>query len=218
MAFNPAAPYPGASRVPDALAWFAGGTGERQAVVAMPTIAAAGDLAGELAAHNLVAAPANSGRDAVAMAREMPDLELILIDANTIVPDIRQSLYELRISPTTGDIPIALLAADGRLEAAKKLAAEHTRVIAVSRPHTPEALAGIVEDLTKLIARDAVPADQRAAEAEQARKWLAALSHGSRPFYTFRRTALWTPASARPLGAIPTPAVPAPESRPNSAP
>ena len=37
MALNPATPYPGSSRVPDALAWFAGSTGERQAVVAMPT-------------------------------------------------------------------------------------------------------------------------------------------------------------------------------------
>jgi CheY-like chemotaxis protein len=214
MALDPAAPYPGASRVPDALAWFAGGAGERQAVVAMPTMAAAGDLAGELAAHNLVAAPANSGRDAVAMAREMPDLELILIDANTIVPDIRQSLYELRINPTTGDIPIALLAADGRLEGAKRLAAEHTRVIAVPRPHTPEALAGIVANLARLGARDLVPADLRAAEADQASKWLVAISDGSRPFYTFRRTRLWTPASARPLGAIPTPAAPAPEAVP----
>ena len=48
------------------------------------------------------------------MARAMPDLELVLVDMNILVPDIRQALYELRISPTTGDVPIALLAADGR--------------------------------------------------------------------------------------------------------
>ena len=209
MALNPAAPYPGSSRVPEALAWFIGSTGERQALVAMPTNAAAGDLAGKLAAHQLAAEATNRGRDAVDMARAMPDLALILIDMNILAPDIRQALYELRTSPTTGDVPIALLAADGRLAAAKRLAAEHTRVIAVPRPHTPEALARIVEDLTKLAARDDVPADQRVAQSEQAKKWLAALSSGNRPFYIFRRTAMNAPAAPRPRAEAPE-ALPAP--------
>jgi len=209
IALNPAAPYPGSSRVPEALAWFAGSTGERQAVVAMPTNAAAGDLAGKLAAHQLAAEATNRGRHAVDMARAMPELEAILIDMNILAPDIRQALYELRTSPTTGDVPVALLAADGRLAAAKRLAAEHTRVIAVPRPHTPEALARIVEDLIKLAARDDVPADERVAQSEQAKKWLAALSSGNRPFYTFRRTAMNAPAAPRPRAEAPQ-ALPAP--------
>jgi hypothetical protein len=115
---------------------------------------------------------------------------------NTIVPDIRQALYELRISPATGDIPIALMAADGRLEAAKKLAAEHTRVIAIPRPHTPQALAATVDDLLRLAARDTVPAEERAAQAEQAKKWLDEIGNGSRPFYTLRRAAVPTVRAA----------------------
>lgn len=214
MAINPTTSFPGSSRVPDAIMWFAGGNGERQAVVAMPTAAAAGDLAGKLAASGLAAQAANRARDAVDLAREMPDLEMILIDMNTIIPDIRQALYELRISPTTGDIPIALLAADGRLEDAKRLAAEHTLVYAVPRPHTPEAAKNIAEVLTKLAARDAVPAKERAAEAEQAKKWLATLRSGNHSFYTFRRTALLdVPPTARP--AVPaTPPVAAPATAP----
>ncbi len=215
MALNPATPYPGSSLVPDALAWFAGSTGERQAVVAMPNIAAAADLAGKLATLNLAAEPVNRARDAVDMARAMPDLELVLIDMNILIPDIRQAVYELRISPTTGDIPIALLAADGRLEAADRLASEHTRVIAIPRPHTSEALASTVEDLTRLAAREEVPAAERVAQAEQARKWLATLSAGNRPFYTFRRTALWKPAPGPPVQTPPPAEVPAPENFPN---
>lgn len=203
MALNPNASYPGSSRVPDAIMWFAGSTGERQAVVAMPTVAAAGSLAGTLAASGLAAQATNRARDAVDMAREMPDLEMILIDMNTIIPDIRQALYELRISPTTGDIPIALMAADGRLEDAKRLAAEHTLVYAVPRPHTPEAVKSIVDNLTRLAERDAVPAKERAAEAEQAKKWLAGLRSGNHSFYTFRRTVvLDVPPATRP--ALPT--------------
>ena len=131
---------------------------------------------------------------------------------NILVPDVREVIYQFRITPATGDIPIALLAADGRLDAAKRLASEHTRVIAVPRPHTPEALTHIVEDLKKLSARDEVPADERAAQAEQAQKWLATLSSGNRPFYTFRRMAMRTPmATARPLAAPP---IVAPASEP----
>ena len=61
MALNPAAPYPGSSRVPDALAWFAGSTGESQAVVAMPNLAVASDLVGQLAALQFNAEPTNRG-------------------------------------------------------------------------------------------------------------------------------------------------------------
>ena len=71
----------------------------------MPTIAAAGDLAGRLAAFNLVAEATNRGRDAVDLALTMPDLHIILIDMNIIEPDIRQCVYELRIHPTTAPFP-----------------------------------------------------------------------------------------------------------------
>jgi hypothetical protein len=215
VALNPAAPYPGSSRVPEALAWFAGSTGDRTAVVAMPTNAAAGDLAGRLAAYGLAAERSNRGRIAVDMARAMPDLELVLIDMNVLLPDVRQCVYELRISPTTGDVPIALLAADGRLDDAKRLASEHTRVIAVPRPHTGEGVAHIAEDLNQLAARDAVPAAERAAQAEQAKKWLAELGSGNRPFYIFRRTAMWNPVLRLPPAETPPPAAaPASENLP----
>jgi CheY-like chemotaxis protein len=188
MTLDPASPYPGSSRVPDALAWFAGGSGERRALVAMPTLAASTNLAGMLADHELDAQATNSGREAVDLARDMADLEMILVDMDIQAPGIRQILYELRISPTTGDVPIALLAAEGRLEAAEQLAAEHQRVIAVSRPHSQEVLARIVEQLANMAGRDPVSADERAAQAADARAWLDKLA-GARPFYTIRRTA-----------------------------
>lgn len=208
MALNPAAPYPGCSRVPDTLAWFAGSTGERQAVVAMLTNATAGDIAGQLAGHQLAAQAVNRGHDAVETAASLPDLELILVDMNILLPEIREVVYQLRTTPATGDIPIAVLAADGRLEAAKRLASEHTRVIAVPRPHTPEALTNIVDSLSKLSARDQVPTDERVAEADQAKKWLTLLSSGSRPFYTFR------PATLRTIAAPPRPLAPPPAAIP----
>lgn len=219
MALNPAAPYPGSSRVPEALAWFAGSGGDRTAVVAMPTIAAASKLAAQLSKHNIAAEPANRARPAVDIARAMPDLELVLVDMSIQFPDIRQAVYELRISPTTGDVPIAILAPDGRLDDAKRIASEHTRVIAVPRPHEGQTVANTVEMLAKLAPRDAVSTDERVVQAEQAKKWLAELSSGNRPFYVFRQPSLVSrvPAQQRtdmPAETPPPAAVPASEDLP----
>jgi CheY-like chemotaxis protein len=130
----------------------------------------------------------NRGRVAVDGALEMPDLELVLVDMNLIEPDIRQVLYELRISPATGEIPIAILAADGRLEAAERLAMEHDRVIATPRPHSPDALQRTVEDLIARNPRNFVPADERLSQAADARRWLDQLRKSRRDFYTIRST------------------------------
>jgi hypothetical protein len=187
MAIDPASPYPGSSKVPDALTWFADSSGEKQALVAMPTNVMSTDLAGKLAAHKYLAAATNRGRDAVDMALAMADLEVILVDMDILSPDIRQVLYELRIGPATGEIPVAILAGDGRLFAAERLAAEHQRVFAFPRPQTPAAIAQIVEQLIALSPRNAVLANERLAQAADARRWLDALASSNREFYTIRR-------------------------------
>jgi CheY-like chemotaxis protein len=197
MTLDPANPYPGSSRLPDALAWFAGGTGERQGVVAMPTITNASNLAGMLIANSISAEATNRGRDVVQFAREMGDLEFILVDFDIIAPDIREVLYELRSTPSTGDIPIAIMAADGRLDAAKRLAGEHHHIIAISRLHSDDLVKRTLDELTKLSGPYTVGPEERAAEANQAKAWLAKLELGHRPFYVIRRTALLNPASPR---------------------
>jgi CheY-like chemotaxis protein len=194
MALDPASPYPGSSRVPEALAWFANSGVESRALVAMPTHAAATDLAGQLASQKFTAEATNSGRELLAMARDTTDVEAILVDMDIISPHIREVLYELRMNPTTGEVPIAILAAEGRLEAAKKLSEEHRRVIAVPRPHSDVILTNTMKQLAALADRDAVPANERAAQATQAKVWLAKLESGSRPFYVIRRMARLAPA------------------------
>jgi CheY-like chemotaxis protein len=194
MALDPTSPYPGSSRVPEALAWFAGSGDERRALVAMPTHAAATNLAGQLASLKLTAEATNNGRELLAMARDTTDVEAILVDMDILSPHIREVLYELRMNPTTGEVPIAILAAEGRLEAAKKLAEEHQRVIAVPRPHSDGVLTSIVKQLAVLADGDAIPANERVAQATQAKIWLAKLESGARPYYVVRRMARLTPA------------------------
>jgi CheY-like chemotaxis protein len=205
MMIDPASPYPGSSRVPEALTWFASGSGARQAMVAMPTNAAATNLAGMLRGHELDAEATNRGHEAVGMAREMADLEMIFVDMGILLPDIRQVLYELRISPTTGQIPIALMAADGRLEAAERLAAEHERVLPVPRPHSAEVLSRIVEQLSAMAGRDAVSAEVRQQQAAEAAAWIDKLRGGERRFYTIRVSALPDSDDSRPGHITPAP-------------
>jgi CheY-like chemotaxis protein len=188
MKLDAKSPYADSSRVPEALAWFAGSAGERHAVVAMPTAVAATNLAGLVTAEGVQAAAASTGREAVDLALEMPDLEMIFVDVNINDPGIRQVVYELRIHPTTADVPIAILAPNVRMAAAEQIASEHTRVIAVPRIHSPEVLHRIVEQLTAISGRFATPPNVRAAQAVDALTWLSALASGERPFYKIRRS------------------------------
>jgi hypothetical protein len=207
MAIDPATPYPGASRIPEALAWFASGSDERRAIVAMPSLTAATNLAGMLNGQGFRAEPTNNGLAAVKLAREMSDLEMIFIDMDIDTRGIRDALYELRIHPNTGEVPVALLAPDGEFAAAEELASEHQRVIAAPRPHSTEVVARLVEQLMLAASRPRTDPQQRMAEAEQARRWLDELV-GARPFYTIRRTVLTNPAPApapQPAEALPAP-------------
>lgn len=197
MALDPTSPYPGSSRVPEALAWFANGSAESRALVAMPTNGAAASLAGQLVAHKFIAEAVNNGHDLVRLARETSDVDAIFVDMDILLPQIREVIYELRMNPTTGAVPIALMAAEGRLEAAKKLAEEHQHVVAVPRPHSEEVLTRVVRQLAALNDRDIVPANERVAQATQAKAWLAKLESGSRPFYAIRRMARLGPAPPR---------------------
>jgi CheY-like chemotaxis protein len=189
MALNPTSPFPGSSHVPEALAWFAGGTGNRRAVVAMPTHVMATDVAGMLAAQELEADAVNNGREAIDRARELADLETIFVDMDISAPEVRQVLYELRTASETGEVPIALLAADGRLPVAQRLASEHKKVFAMPRPHTAEVLGHSVESFRTLAAQDAVAAGRRATQAVQALTWIANLLASDQSFYDLHFTA-----------------------------
>ncbi len=202
MTLDPQAPYPGSSRVPEALEYFARGTGRHAGLVAMPTTAAAADVAGKLTAAGIEGEASNIGRDVATMARQSADLELALIDMDIHAPGVRQVLYELRTTTPAGELPVALLAADGRLEAAHRLAEEHQRVIAVPRPHTAEAVAHIADQLRAIAPPNAVTAEERALEAVEAVVWTAGLLEHGRSFYALRRTtpaieaAMFQPAAA----------------------
>ncbi len=190
MTLNPRQPFPGSSRVPETLGYFAGATGHRGAVAAMPTMHRATDLAGQLAAAGINAQAVDTGYAAVRAAVGMSDLEMVLVDMGIASPGAREAVYQLRAVPTTGRVPIVLLAGDGpRFTAAQRLADAHRLMIVAARPTSAEDLQAIVDRVGELPGHDATTPGERADEAAQAITWLAQLLESDLPFYHLGRQA-----------------------------
>jgi HEAT repeat protein len=189
MALDPPASFPGASRVPETLGYFATGAAERRAVVAMPVANHATTLAGRLATAGVDAEPATRGGNAVALARRSADLEMMLVDMDIDGPGVRDVIYAVRTNAATGQVPIGLVATGDRLDAARNLAEEHQRVVAFPRPQTDEALAELISRLKSVSGRNPVSAQDRAETAGQALSWLGQLLARDETFYDLRRQA-----------------------------
>jgi CheY-like chemotaxis protein len=174
MALEPKSAFPGSSRVRQTLDYLATASGERRAVVLMPLADHATTLAGRLVGMGITADPAVRGGPAMRLARQSADLELLLLDFNIHSPGIRDMLYALRTDPATGRTPIGLLATSDRLEAAKRLAAEHRGVIVFPRPQSDEWVAQIIERLSRLSDCDQLSPEERAEIGRQARAWAEA--------------------------------------------
>jgi hypothetical protein len=202
VALDPPSAFPGSSRLAETLAYFARGAGRRDGIVAMPTLESAADVAGKLSAADVHGEATYFGSDVAKLAEQLSDLEMVLVDMDIQRPHVRQVLYELRITPASSSVPVALLAADGRLDAAHRLADEHERMIAVPRPHSNEAVAKIAGRLWELSQRDAATPEELAMQAVEAVTWTAQLLARGRTFYALRRegpaieTALYQPASS----------------------
>ncbi|QDT70840.1 hypothetical protein MalM25_37960 [Planctomycetes bacterium MalM25] len=211
LKINPRSPFPGSSRVADALLHFATATGDDAAVVAYPQLAKAGQAAGWLLGSGYTATPAHRGADLVRIATESPDTVLVMLDLSVSLPDARETLFRLRRSPATALTPVALLAADGRFGEAQRVAEEHggeaAGVVASPRPHTAEATASLAERLGATLPADWPTAEQRLAQATAAREALAQLIEEGPAFYGLdRRTegVMSVVAMTQPTAAMPT--------------
>jgi CheY-like chemotaxis protein len=216
MALDPKTSFPGASRVPETLGYFATGASQRRAVVAMPVADDATTLAGRLNGLGIEADPATRGGQAVAAAWQSADLEIVLVDVDIDRPGIRDVLYALRSEPATGQVPIGLLATKSRLDAAQRIAGQHEHVIAFPRPQSDAALNELIARLQAISDRDPATPDERAEMAGAALDWLGRLLARDHTFYDLRRqapvvqAALYLPKfsarSAKALALLGTPA------------
>ena len=137
MTLDPQTSFPGASRVPETLGYFATSASERRAVVAMPVADHATTLAGRLANMGVDAEPAGRGGAAVALAQQSADLEMMLVDMDIDGPGVRDVIYALRTNPATGQVPIGLLATSDRLDGRSSPGRASTSASSPSRDRKP---------------------------------------------------------------------------------
>jgi hypothetical protein len=199
---QPVKPYPGSSYVLPALGFFAASSGVRHALVAGPSIEQARELAGMLAAAGLQTTTAGTGRETLLLATRSPDYEMAWIEVSIDHPPVATLLQELRRDPRTASLRIGLVAREGYLELAERLAASDPMSKAFSRPHDEKACRWQLDQLAAIAPQEFVSFPERQKQAAEALDLLAELSRSSQKLYDLRQvqdsvlTALYNPKLA----------------------
>lgn len=186
MKLKPQAPFPGSSRVTQALLHFATSDGSAAAVVAMPKTEDAATVGGFLMSLGIETAITNRGDAATCKLIEDADVELVVLDLALLRPRVREVLFRLRRQSQTSLVPIAILAPEGRLDEAKRIARLHERTLAVPRPHSAESVVGIVQRLRALAPSGLPDADARARQSAAVAGWVQTLLEEGPAFYNLR--------------------------------
>ena len=130
---------------------------------------------------------APTGRQAVRLAIASPDYEVAFLDTTIDGPPIVLLLQELRNDCRTAGLRIGLMAREGRLPQADRLARGDPLCVAFSRPHTREAVQWQLRQLGALAPREFVPLAERRMEAGRALAALAAMASSSGKVYDVGR-------------------------------
>ncbi len=175
LRIDPTVAYPGASRLAEALGFFAGSVGERRVLIGHPRPEHSQSLLGMLREIGFDGDSAQTGRDTFQMAVDGSDYELILLSDALDFPRASELIQALRNDPRTAALPIGLLAREERLAWAQRLAETDPLVEAFPRPHDTDSLAYEVARLLELAGRNHVTQHERLAHAAAALDWMARL-------------------------------------------
>ena len=187
MRLAPRAPFPGASRVSEALEFFARSSGLPRALVAAATPAEAGRIAGLLAEQGYEPDVASTAAGALRLAATAADYEVILVDTTLASPTAGQLLQRLRSDSRTAMIPLGLVSMADEFTAAEKLARRIPLCVAVMRTHNAAATQFELARLFNSTGRTTIARDARREQGAKALRWIAALAQDRRQIYDSRR-------------------------------
>lgn len=187
VALKPTKAFAGSSYVPSALAYFVATRGGRRALVAGPNLEQARTLAGMLTSAGFQADTAGNGSDLLLLAVQSPDYELAMIDPGITRPEIAALLQALRRDPRTARLRVGLVARDGFLGRAERLAADDPMTKAFARPHDEPSVQWQVDQLGTIAPREFVDSKTRERQAVEAIDLLADLSRSPNKLYDLRR-------------------------------
>ncbi|MEX2185726.1 MAG: hypothetical protein WD875_02985 [Pirellulales bacterium] len=187
MEIAPDGPYVGSSSVVEALCYFAASDGRSRALVVDPRGYRAQTLAAFTEAIGFEGDAAVVGRGGRVMLNQSADYEFVLVDLGVDSPIVYDLLGQLRRDPRTARLPIGVMAGDGQLARAKRLAAAFARTIAFPQATDVETIEKQAGHLLALRGRLAVGGEVRQRQAELALAWLANLSGKSQAVYDLSR-------------------------------
>ena len=129
---------------------------------------------------------AATGTDALALAKQRTDIELIFVDMAIGKPAVRDVVFQLRRSAETALVPIGLFARESQLATARQIEYEHERVRAFPRPHDDLALASLADILSNHLPRGWPTVEQRLAASARAIAVMNKLMTADRNYYRLR--------------------------------
>jgi hypothetical protein len=106
----PDRPYPGSSVVTQSLVYFTRATGKKRAVVVAPWLGDATTLANLLTPLGYTPETATMGRQAMQLAIDSADTELMMLDVRTPSSNVEFLVQDMRADNRTHDVPIAIMA------------------------------------------------------------------------------------------------------------
>jgi len=182
MKIDPRHDYPGASHLPETLAYLAATAGTRRVLIGHPRTSHAQSLVGVLAELGFEAATANSGRELFLKATSSPDFEMIFLSGAIDNPPLNETLQMLRRDRRTADTPIGLMVRADELRRQQLRSESDPFTAAFPRPHEPQAMQFQVERLTEMAGRKVISDEERRRHASAALAWLAVLAESPKRY------------------------------------
>jgi hypothetical protein len=139
-----------------------------------------GSIGGLMGSLNLRPQLARTGRDGFRIASERIDIELILLNANTIRWGLSQTIANLRADARTAAIPLVVYGPKSLEPRLLPLLKKHERLTFMVESTTLENIESQIGRLLKRLREAARTPEQRAAQSAQAAFWLAHIANGYR--------------------------------------
>jgi DNA-binding response OmpR family regulator len=136
-----------------------------------------GGFLGELGFEPYVAP---TGKDAFHIAAERADIDLIVLEINTIRWGLSQTIGNLRADARTSHIPIVIFGPDGMQSSVSGLLNRHSLMKYIVTPATSDSLRSQVAPFLATFTTPTLTAQQRGARLKTAAYWFAHIAAGKR--------------------------------------
>jgi len=189
MKIDPRRPYAGSSFFMEALMDLTSASGSPGAVVGMARRDANDSVSGLLSSLGFSVMQVNEAGPLLHVARKSSDYDVLFLSDSVSNPPASETIQVLRKNPTTKRLPIVLMAREGGIERARRIAAIDEMTTVLPEFADEQALIAKLEEVEKMVVGKAVSPARRLEQARDAIAWLTHLTQYSQTykFYDLQR-------------------------------